>query len=80
MPKGTDVHVGFFCPQSKQIYLRDLVRAFSGIEQVSGAMRTLLAGLVFSFSKIFSDCCFVARPLILAICSAKPGPPVSFFL
>lgn len=30
--------------------------------------RTLLAGLVFSFSKIFSDCCLDARaPLILSV-------------
>ena len=28
---------------------------------------TLLAGFDFSFSKIFSDCCFVARPLIVAV-------------
>lgn len=28
--------------------------------------RTLFAGFVFSFSKIFSDCCLDASPLILA--------------
>lgn len=28
--------------------------------------RTLFAGFVFNFSKIFSDCCLDASPLILA--------------
>lgn len=29
-------------------------------------LRTLFAGFVFNFSKIFSDCCLDASPLILA--------------
>lgn len=33
----------------------------------SGSRPTLFAGLVFSFSKIFSDCCLEARPLILSL-------------
>lgn len=28
---------------------------------------TLLAGFVLSFSKILSDCCLVARPLMVAV-------------
>jgi hypothetical protein len=67
MPKGTDVQVGFFCPQSKQIYrknammsLHALVRSF-----LAGSFQTLLAAFVFNLSKIFSDCCLLARALIL---------------
>ena len=36
------------------------------VRRATLVMRTLFACLVFSFSKIFSDCCFVARALILA--------------
>lgn len=84
MPRGTDVHVGFFCPQSKQIYVVGEVSKGGGRvwklrivpdgdklpEVRQGALhktpRTLLAGFVFNFSKIFSDCCLDASPLILA--------------
>lgn len=44
--------------------------AISFLEQAQGALRmtarTLFAGFVFNFSKIFSDCCLDASPLILA--------------
>lgn len=40
-------------------------RVKSAIEHVCRLL-ALLAGLDFSFSKIFSDCCLVARALILA--------------
>lgn len=84
MPRGTDVHVGFFCPQSKQICVTGEVSLGGGRVQKlqvlrdgyklpgtsQGALdmtpRTLFAGFVFSFSKIFSDCCLDASPLILA--------------
>lgn len=65
MPKGTEVHVGFFWPQSKHIcpeYRRSVLLCPS-IHRRS--QPTLLAGLDFNFSNIFSDCCFVARPLML---------------
>jgi len=70
MPKGTEVHVGFFWPQSKQTYPTIQVSmagaVCAGRISARGLPRlALLAGFVFNFSKIFSDCCFVARPLML---------------
>jgi hypothetical protein len=71
MPKGTEVHVGFFCPQSKQTCKQDYISTLPKAEQKRdpgqvGRMRTLFAGFNFSFSKILSDCCLLASPLILA--------------
>lgn len=70
MPSGTDVHVGFFWPQSKQTYKMHPVSAAVSRERWRGKGRealTLLAGFVLSFSKILSDCCLVARPLMMTV-------------
>jgi hypothetical protein len=70
MPKGTDVHVGLFWPQSKHIYtVTTLVTAQRGnIPPRRGATGlTLLAGLLFNFSNIFCDCCLVARALMVPV-------------
>lgn len=78
MPKGTDVQVGFFCPQSKQTYIPGGERVSHccsiavkgrprfGAAHWGGDAHALLAGFDLSFSKIFCDCCFVARAAILA--------------
>jgi hypothetical protein len=58
MPKGTELHVGFFAPQSKHIYT-GRVNAYSPPLHFEGL--TLFAGFCFNLVKMFCDCVLVAR-------------------
>lgn len=65
MPKGTEVQVGFFCPQSKHIYRDNGALSHSVLAVLTAYFHTLFAGFVFNLSKIFSDCCLVARGALI---------------
>lgn len=75
MPKGTEDHVGFFCPQSKQtcdyVSMQCTMDA-SRRQQVHRHIpqHTLFAGFNLSFSKIFCDSVFVARAIVI-VCNVK---------
>jgi len=52
MPNGTELHVGFFAPQSKHIYTSVL----ASIDRPSLSRdRTLFAGFCFNLAKMFCD-------------------------
>lgn len=57
MPKGTELHVGFFAPQSKHIWT--CIR--SRWKRWLVGIRTLLAGFDFNLVKMFCDWVLVAR-------------------
>jgi hypothetical protein len=58
MPKGTELHVGFFAPQSKHIY----TCMSTPVERPSlSEWLTLFAGFAFNLAKMFCDWVLVAR-------------------
>lgn len=79
MPKGTEVHVGFFWLQSKHTW-QDRARQRESFKQAvadpASPERTLFPDFAFNFSNILSDSCFGASAAMVAIrsvCGVSEG-------
>jgi len=66
MPKGTEVHVGLFCPQSKHVYDSGTRQWLMRLQDI-GQCPTLFACFVLNFSKIFWLWVLEARAAIIAV-------------